>query len=462
MESRSRLPRLKMPGQGEIDGMPSTPTFFPANREKLKRENAILDAKYDIPATMEGQEPICLVSIVTNLHGAVPVIICKKKSRVKDASFIVKHVPNGNKLSTRVVAPVGRLHTEYYEGTEECPKYHSTLRIIYVSRMRMFSNLQHLPELHFLETEKDKFFLRDNYNEDRSEYSEKGLAYLRDDLEFKETLENPHYGKYFSEKDEYLEKVLTSKPKLVESDLRNSELFGIYIDIAIIRPNIDDETKSRVTVKTFILSNKSEDFSLESLGYINKLLVGGDPRIKQELEEFIESGVCKLSTVIEAISSYTHNKGVSAGNTKIFLTDLACSEYKTFVDTPRNKINIEKQNMDLIDLDEINKERTSKLFHDKNIPSDYPEDYLNEDGNGYDAGCGVLYFDEIESAKISKSEAEKREYDKIFEILRSKMPELRSRVASGLPVFNKKRRTRKRGTKRRETKRRRRTNKRRK
>ena len=463
LESPSRLPGLKMPGQGYPDEMHSTPTFFPTNPEKLKRKHAILDAKYDIPATMEGQEPICLVSIVTNLHGAVPVVICKKKSRVKDASFIVKHVPNGNKLSTRVVAPVGRLHTEYYEGAEECPKYHSTLRIIYVSRMRMFSNLQHLPELHFLETEKDKFFLRDNYNEDRSGYSEKGLAYLRDDVEFKETLENPHYGKYFSEKDEYLEKVLTSKPKLVESDLRNSELFGVYIDIAIIRP---DATKSKVTVKTFILSNKSEEFSLESIGYINKLLVGGDPRIKEELEEFIESGVCKLSTIIEAISSYAHNKGVSAGNTKIFLTDLACSEYKTFVDTPRNKINIERPTLDLIDLDEINKERTQKLFDDKNIPSDYPEDYLNEDGNGYDAGCGVLYFDEIESAKISKSEAEKREYDKIFEILRSKMPELRSRVASGLPIFNKKRRTKKqqrtrrrgtkrRGTKRRQTKRRR-------
>ena len=442
---------LKIPGQGEIDEMPSTPTFFPTNPEKLKRKHAILDATYDIPTTMEGSEPICLVSIVTNLHGAVPVIICKKKTRVKDASFIVKHVPNGNKLSTRVVAPLGRLHTEYYEGTEECPTYHSTLRLIYVSRMRMFSNLQHLPEIHFLETEKDKFFLRDNYNEDRSEYSEKGLAYLRDDLEFKETLENPHYGKYFSEKDEYLEKVLTSKPKLLESDLRNSELFGIYIDVAIIRP---DAEKSRVTVKTFILSNKSEDFSLKSIGYINKLLVGGDPKIKEDLKEFIESGVCKLSTVIEAISSYTHNKGVSAGNTKIFLTDLACSEYKTFVDTPRNKINIEKPTLDLIDFDEINKERTRKLFEDNNIPSDYPDEYLNEDGTGYDAGCGVLYFDEIESAKISKSEAEKREYDKIFEILRSKMPELRSRVAAGLPsYFNKKRRT-KRRTKRRETKRR--------
>ena len=178
--------------------MESHPTFFPTNPEKLKRENAILDATYDIPTITS--EPMCLVSIVTNVHGAVPIVICKQKSIVKDANFIVKALPPNTTLSMRVVAPAGRLHTEYYEGTEECSDYNSTLRFIYVSRIRMFSNIQHFSQIHLNETEKDNFFLRDNYNEDRSGYSEKGLAYLKNDVDFRETLEDPHYGKYFSKK----------------------------------------------------------------------------------------------------------------------------------------------------------------------------------------------------------------------------------------------------------------------
>ena len=202
----------------------------------------------------------------------------------------------------------------------------------------------------------------------------------------------------------------------MEPDLWNSQLFGIYIDIAIIEPKVEDATKNTVTIKTFILSNKSEELSLASYGYIEELLNEsnldhrGDYIIKQELEEFIEKGRSKLSTIFEAVSSYTRGKG----NTNIFFTDLACSEYKTFIDTPINLIHIEPSTIDLIELDEINKERTSKLFADKNIPQDYPEDYLNEDGNAFDNGCGILYFDEIESAKLSKSQAEKREYNKIF------------------------------------------------
>ena len=464
MELPSRLPGLKMPGElsgltprgeesnkrrrrGDPDGMPTTPGFFPTNPDKLNRANAILDdTPYDIPVIMNNGKKTCLVSIVTHLHGQIPIRICKtRQGRVSDANIIVKSIPHG-KLSTRLMAPAGLTHLEHHEGNDECPDYNSSLRIIYISRMRMFSNLQCLPEVHFSETENVKFLPNSYYNADKSGYSEKGFADLKNFPEFEEYIHNPHYCQYFSEKNEYVEKVFTSKP--LKTDEAESGLFGIYIDVAIIEQK--DETTSKVTVKTFILSNKSEDFSLTSRGYIEELLVGGDPKIKRELEEFIEIGICKLSTIIEAVSFYTREKG----DTQIYLTDLACSVYTTFNDSPRNYTKFEKPSLDLIALDEINKERTDKLFDDKNIPPDYPEDYLNEDGDGYDAGCGVLYIDEIESAKISKSEAEKREYDKIFEILRSKMPELRSRVAFGMPIFNKKRRTKRRLTRRRMTRRR--------
>ena len=433
-------------------GMISTPTFFPTNPEKLKRENAILDAVYEIPART--RQPTCLVSIVSHVHGQIPVVIYKTKSKVKDANFIVKTVPNGNTLSTRVVAPVGRLHTEY----DECPFYHSSLRVIYVSRMRLFSNIQHLPQVHLNETEKDKFFLRDNYNEDRSGYSEKGLAYLNDDLEFKETLEDPHYGKYFSKKDEYLEKVFTSTPNFLDPNLQNPELLGIYIDIAIIEPKINDETKSTVTVKTFILSNKSEEFSLASNDYIEDLLVGGDPRIKQELEEFIEIGTCKLSTIIEAISSYTKNKGVPDGNTSFFLTDLSCSVYKTFDDTPRNLKSF--YSISPNDLDDYNREIRSKLFDDYNINESRLENYANEESTGYvgyvDDNERLLTFGEIQGKRLSKDQMKKQEYNKMIEILTSKLPDLRNRVAAGFIDFNQTRRhrTKRHRTKRRTTKRR--------
>ena len=464
MDPSSSLPALKLPGiridQEEKELMPergmiSTPTFFPTNPEKLKRENAILDAVYEIPART--RQPTCLVSIVTHLHGKIPVVIYKTKLIVKDANFIVKTVPNGNKLYTRVVAPVGRAHTEY---TEECPSYHSSLRIIYVSRMRLFSNIQHLPHVHLNETEKDKFFLRDNYNEDRSGYSEKGLAYLNDDLEFKETLEDPHYGKYFSKKDEYLEKVFTSTPNFLDPNLQNPELLGIYIDIAIIEPKVDDETKSTVTVKTFILSNKSEEFSLASIVYIEELLVGGDPRIKQELEEFIEIGKCKLSTIIEAISSYTKKEGVPDGNTSFFLTDLSCSVYKTLNDNDTPRKLKASSSINSNDLDDYNKEIISKLFDDYNINESRLENYANEESTGYvgyvDDNERLLTFGEIHGKRLSKEQMKKQEYNKMIEILTSKLPDLRNRVAAGFIDFNKTRRhrTKKRTTKKRTTKRR--------
>lgn len=447
-----------MPGEEESHkkrrrGDPSTPTFFPTNPEKLNRKNVLLDFSYDIDAITD--ERTCMVSIVSHLHGHIPVEINIQDSRVVDANIIVKTIPNGNRLSTRLMAPAGLEHLEHYEGDDEaCPIYHSSLRFIYVSRMRMFNNLQCLPQIHFSETEKEKFLSRDYYNADYTGFSEKGLADLEHYPDFKEYINNPHYCQYFSEKSEYVEKVFRSDP----SD-KDEDLFGIYIDVAIIEPKIDDPTKSTVTVKTFILSNKSEDFSLATRGYIAELLVGGHTRIKQELEEFIERGVCKLSTIIKAVSSYTQNKGVSAGNTKMFFTDLACSVYKTFGHTPRNIRRIRAPSIDESTLDKINEERIASLFAKHGIPQESSDNYLNEDGTGYFNGLGDLYLDEINRAKFTKVQAEKKEYDKIFEILKSKMPELRSRVAFGMPIFNKKRRTKKqrrtgRRTKRRKTRRR--------
>ena len=89
MKPSSSLPALKLPGiridQEEKEVMPergmiSTPTFFPTNPEKLKRENAILDAVYEIPART--RQPTCLVSIVSHVHGQIPVVIYKTKSKV--------------------------------------------------------------------------------------------------------------------------------------------------------------------------------------------------------------------------------------------------------------------------------------------------------------------------------------------------------------------------------------------
>ena len=133
-----------------------TSRFFPTNLEKIQRKHSILDTEYEIPSTLE--QPKCVVSIVTHLHGQIPVVICKKETKVIDANFIVKQIPNNNTLSTRLLAPAGEVHLENCEElNDECFDYHSSLRIIYVSRIRLFSNLQCLPQLHIDETEKNKF-----------------------------------------------------------------------------------------------------------------------------------------------------------------------------------------------------------------------------------------------------------------------------------------------------------------
>lgn len=461
MEPSSSLPALKLPGiridQEEKEVMPergmiSTPTFFPTNPEKLKRENAILDAVYEIHATTS--QPTCLVSIVTHMHGHIPVVIYKTKSKVKDANFIVKTVPNGNTLSTRLLAPAGVSHEEVYAGNVVCPIYSSSLRIIYVSRMRLFSNLQCLPQVHFKETQKERFVPRDYYNEDLTKYSEKGLAQLTK-YNFIEYMDDPNYCKYFSEKTEYIEKVFSISPSL--SAPIDETLFGIYIDIAIIEPKVDDETKSTVTVKTFILSNTSEEFMRASHAYIELLIGERDAKIKQELEEFIEIGTCKLSTIIEAISSYTKIKGVPDGNTSLFLTDLSCSVYKTFDDTPRNSKSF--SSISPKDLDDYNREIKSKLFDDYNINESRLENYANEEGTGYvgyvDDNERLLTFGEIQGKRLSKDQMKKQEYNKMIEILTSKLPDLRNRVAAGFIDFNKTRRhrTKTRRTKTRRTKR---------
>ena len=185
------------------------------------------------------------------------------------------------------------------------------------------------------------------------------------------------------------------------------------------------------------------------------------------MHEFIESGVCKLSNVIDAVSSYTKAKGIENGNTEIFLTDLSCSVYKTFNNSPRERISIEPQDLTLIQVEEMNQEIKDELYTKHGIPTDYPDDYMNDDGDGFDNGCGVLYLSDIDAKRLSKSQLEKREYDKIFQIIRGKLPELRTRVASGFSFFNKKqrrtkrrprtrrtRRSKRRGTKRRGTNRR--------
>ena len=211
-------------------------------------------------------------------------------------------------------------------------------------------------------------------------------------------------------------------------------------------------------MKTFILSNKSEEFSLASNDYIEDLLVGGDPRIKQELEEFIEIGTCKLSTIIEAISSYTKNKGVPDGNTSFFLTDLSCSVYKTFDDTPRNLKSF--YSISPNDLDDYNREIRSKLFDDYNINESRLENYANEESTGYvgyvDDNERLLTFGEIQGKRLSKDQMKKQEYNKMIEILTSKLPDLRNRVAAGFIDLNKTRRhrTKRHRTKRRTTKRR--------
>jgi hypothetical protein len=354
------------------------------------------------------------------------------------------------------MAPAGKSHEEHNickDDCPDCPEYNSTLRFIYVSRRRLFSNVLSLPQAHFDETQPVKFLPRNYYNADLT-YSEEGLAVLREDPDFEKYIRHPNYCKYFSEKNEYVEKVFSSNlPQRAPGD---EQLFGIYIDIAIIKPKVGDATKSTVTVKTFILSNTSQEFLDDSRGYIELLIEGGDAKIKQELEEFIQSGTCKLSTIIEAISSYTKNKGVSDGNSKLFLTDVSCSVYKTFVDTPRNTKSIESVPVTSSEQDEYNKEMTSKLFDDYHIPENRAEDFLNDDCTGYDAGFGSLTFEDIEGKKVSKSEIEKKEYNKIFTILKSKLPVLREKAAAGGSlIFNKRQRSmRRRTTKRRTMKRR--------
>jgi hypothetical protein len=450
---------LKLPGEGETyeKGNISTPLFFPTTLDKLKRANVLLDTEYEIPAT--SSETYCLVSIVIHLHGQIPIRICTIKSKVNDANFIVKNVPNNNKISTRLMAPAGLTHIEHHEGDVECPDYNSSLRIIYVSRLRLFLNLQCFPQLHFDETKKEKFLPDYYYNEDKTEYSLEGLNDLEEEPEFDKYIRDPNYCQYFSKKNEYIEKVFSHSSDI---KIKDEGLFGIYIDVAIITPNIEQPT-SNVKVKSFILSNKSEKFKRDSYEYINELLTEGDVRIKQELEDFIDNGTCKLSTVIEAISSYTKHKQILDGNTNIFFIDLTCSVYTTFSDTPRNIKQIMRPTVSSNELDEINKKRTRHLYSNKNIPQDYPEDFLNEDGTGYDNGCGTLYFDEIERGKLLKSEIAKREYNKIFEILMLKVNELRERgIASGL-LHRKKNRTRRRRRhyRRRHTRNQSRTNKRR-
>jgi hypothetical protein len=460
------LPALKLPGKKrtreiEIDEEDtiSTSRFFPTNPEKLQRRNIILDAEYDIPNITD--IPRCSVSIVIHMHGQIPVVIKKTETKENDVDFIVKEVPNSNTISTRLMAPAGEVHIEHEEGDDECPEYNSSLRFIYVSRMRLFSNLQCLSQVHFNESQPVKFLPRRYYNEDFSGYSEEGLADFTQFPDFKKYIDNPNYCQYFPEKREYAEKVFSSSlPLRAPTD---EQLFGIYIDIAIIKPKVDDPTKNTVTVKTFILSNTSEDFIQASLRYIEELLVeggnekmeevlveGGNPKIKQELKEFIKSGTCKLSTIINAISSYTQNKRVPDGNTSFFLTDLSCSVYKTFDDTPRKYKKIERVPVTSIEQDERNRERTSHLFDTHRIPENYKDDFINDECTGYDAGCGLLTFAEIESKTLSKEQIEREEYTKIFTILKSKLSELRGYIAlGGSLIFNKRQRRTKRGGKRR-------------
>ena len=153
MENLSSL-QIPVESQKREREMPSTPTFFPTNREKLHRRHAILDTTYDIPLAV--RQPICLVSIVPHMHGEMPVVICRDNGKVKDANVIVKTVPNNNPLSTRLMAPSGKNHMEAQSGSYDCPTYNSTLRIIYVSRIRMLSNVRCLPDLMVSETEKVK------------------------------------------------------------------------------------------------------------------------------------------------------------------------------------------------------------------------------------------------------------------------------------------------------------------
>ena len=145
---------IKLPEESETyeKGNISTPLFFPTTVDKLKRENVLLDKEYEIPAT--SSEKYCLVSIVVHLHGQIPIRICTTKSKVTDANFIVKNVPNNNKVSTRLMAPAGLVHMENHEGDDECPDYNSSLRIIYVSRLRLFLNLKCFPQVHYNETKK--------------------------------------------------------------------------------------------------------------------------------------------------------------------------------------------------------------------------------------------------------------------------------------------------------------------
>ena len=459
MEPSSSLPALKSPGiridqedqedQEEKEVMPergmiSTPTFYPTNSEKLKRENAILDKVYEIPATTS--QPTCLVSIVTHMHGQLPVVI--NRTGPIDADFIVKEVPNNNTISTRLMAPAGKVFIEHIEGDDdEFPEYNPTLRIIYVSRMRLFSNLQCLPQVHVDETQKEKFLPKKFYNKDLTEYSEEGLAELNTDLKFKERLHDPNYCQYFPEKREYAEKVFSSSlPTKAPND---EKLFGIYIDIAIIKPKVDDPTTNTVTVKTFILSNTSEVFIQASLRYIEELLVEGDNEtIEKELKKFIDDGKCKLSTIINAISSYTKNKGVPDGNTKFFLTDLSCSVYKTFDDTPRNYKKIERVPVSDSYQTDVNEEITSNLYKIHRIPEFDKDDFFTE--NGYDAGYGELTLADIQSKMLSKDKIEREEYTKIFTILQLKLLALRGIIAlGGSRIFNKRQRRTRRGGKRR-------------
>jgi len=318
--------------------------------------------------------------------------------------------------------------------------------------MRLFLNLQCLSQVHFDETQPVKFLPRNYYNEDFSGYSEEGLASLIQFPDFQKHIDDPNYCQYFPEKREYAEKVFSSNPRVTAPN--DEQLFGIYIDVAIIKPKVGDATKSTVTVKTFILSNTSPEFIDDSLRYIQELIEERDETIKEELEEFIEDGKCKLSTIINAISSYTKNKDVPDGNTKFFLTDLSCSVYKTFDDTPRKYKKIERVPVSDSHQADVNEEITSKLFDTHRIPIFNKDNYFTE--NGYDAGYGELTLADIQSKMLSKSEIEREEYNKIFTILKSKLIALRGVIAlGGSRIFNKRqRRTRRGTTKRRTTKRR--------
>ena len=442
---------LKLPGEKRTrETPPTTQEFFPTNAEKLQRQHLILDNENVVTVTTD--QPTCLVSIVIHMHGQLPVVIDKTGPMVNDADFIVKEVPNDNTISTRLMAPAGKVHIEHIEGKDECPEYNSSLRFIYVSRMRLFSNLQCLSQVHFDETQPVKFLPRNFYNADLTGYSEEGLAELNTELEFKERLDDPNYCQYFPQKREYAEKVFSSNRPIEAPP--DEQLFGIYIDVAIIKPKVGDATKSTVTVKTFILSNTSPEFIDDSLRYIQELIEERDETIKEELEEFIEDGKCKLSTIINAISSYTKNKDVPDGNTKFFLTDLSCSVYKTFDDTPRKYKKIERVPVSDSHQADVNEEITSKLFDTHRIPIFNKDNYFTE--NGYDAGYGELTLADIQSKMLSKSEIEREEYNKIFTILKSKLIALRGVIAlGGSRIFNKRqRRTRRGTTKRRTTKRR--------